>query len=70
MILGVSGRGSGKKFAPLMYRDADHALAALETELKTVKRDRDELWCRAVTTLEDTKMVAQVLVRFDQLRPD
>ena len=44
--------------------------AALEAKLKEAVRDRDELWCRALTTLEDLNMVQKVLVRFDQLRPD
>ena len=48
----------------------DEDVADLEAKLGAIERDRDELWCRALTTLEDAHMIQRVLERFDQLRPD
>ena len=50
--------------------DAADALEWAKTKLEAMERDRDELWCRALTTLEDVHMVQIVLERFNQLRPD
>ena len=50
--------------------EAAEYVAALEAKLGAIERDRDELWCRALTTLEDAHMIQRVLERFDQLRPD
>ena len=52
-----------------MLNDADSAAKKLEQRVEALERDRDELWCRALTVL-DSYQIKVVTSEFNRLRPD
>lgn len=54
----------GANLAPI-----DFETIAVVERLETLERNRDELWCRALSA-EDTQVIQRVTHRFNELRED